>query len=435
VSVVKTAERPPLPVPPGPPLAALEVSEDALKSWVRSAFALGWHVAELSYLEDLPAQSGHRLRPLGGLESDTRRRLLSAQISADLDALGLERSGPVRPLRVAGELDDRKLDPIGQLDEIHIPLGSEQELNDLHLAILLRLTVKDFELGKAYSLGTGLGQTVLAAYEKVRPDSNGPPSMEEARAQLRMVFTHELVLELWSYIKDLKSRFPPYAADPVAATLWDWCKWAAMTPRTTRGSLKTESGDMVANRLRRQGQLWRALLSGERKPTDCLLFANYVDAASDLLRKYWKLAGRVLARRFGTVLLVIIAAGLALATLVAIQRFANNLGASIVGVLAALGVSGAGVVAALKRALSQIETALWETEITAAIAVAISQLPEMPQDSAIQKLRDDDPEPTGPAGERDSTPQGKGIPRSLGSLVRWLAALGRQIRARDGLPS
>lgn len=416
-------------------VSVVDISEDVLKTRVRSAFALGWHVAELSCREDrAPATSGYRLRALGALDSDIRRRLLIAQISADVDALGLERRGPVRPLRVAGALEDRRVDPLGKLDEIHLPPGPELEVSDLHLAILLRLTVKDFELGKAYSLGAGLGQTVLEAYEKVRPDLNGKLSMEDARTRLQMVFTHELVLELWSYIKDLKSRFPPYAADPVAATLWDWCKWAGNTPQMTKG-LPAECGETIANRLRRQGQLWRALLSGERKPTDCLLFANYVDAASDLLRKYWMLAGRVLSRRRGTLLLLIIAAGLALATLIAVQQFANNLGASLVGVLAALGVSGAGVVAALKRALSQAENALWETEMTAAIAVAINQLPEMLPDSATLRLRDDNPQPTGPAVERGNAPPDRGLSPWLRRLVGWTAAFGRSVRTRNGVPS
>ena len=417
VSVVKTAEQPPASATPGATLAAVDVSEDPVKTGVRSAFALGWHVAELSCREDRAATtSGYRLRPLGALDSDIRRRLLIAQISADVDALGLERRGPVRPLRVAGAREDRPFAPLGKLDEIHLPPRPELEVNDLHLAILLRLTVKDFELGKAYSLGAGLGQTVLEAYEKVRPNLNGKLSMEDARTRLRIVFTHERVLELWSYIKDLKSRFPPYAADPVAATLWDWCKWAGYTPHMTKG-LPAECGETIADRLRRQGQLWRALLSGERKPTDCLLLANYVDAASDLRRRYWKLAGRVLSRRLGTLLLLIIAAGLALATWIAVQQFANNIGASLVGVLAALGVSGAGVVAALKRALSQAENALWETEMTAAIAVAISQLPEMLPDSATLKLRDDNPQPTGPAVERRGAAPGRGLSPWLKRLV------------------
>lgn len=405
---------------------AASIPEVVLRAGVQSAFALGWHIAELHYREDRGTPgTDHRLRQIGALDSGTRRRLLLAQISADLDALGVERQGPVHPLRVVLALEQRSVDPLENLEEIKLPAGAESEVNRLHLAILLRLTVKDFELGKAYGLGANLGQMVLEAYEKVRPDKHGAMGLEQARPLLSEVFKPDRVLELWSSIKDLKSRFPPYAADPVAATLWDWSKWARSTVRRTGGSLAAGTDKSIADRLHRQGQLWRALLSGERNPKDCLLFANYIDAASDMLRKYWSLAGRMLAREWGTLLLALLGIAFAVAILIVVQRLMNNLAASLAGVVAALGVSWAGVVAALKRAVRPAENALWETEMTAAIAFAINYVPALPRDSAILGLRGDDPRPSGPVVE------GHGMlpDRRLGGLLR------RSVRPRHGATS
>jgi hypothetical protein len=265
----------------------------------------------------------------------------------------------------------------------------------------MRLTVKDFELGKAYSLGAGLGQTVLEAYRKV---GYGRAELKpaDARKALRDVFTHDRVLELWSYVKDLKSRFAPYAADPVATTLWEWCKWAA------REDKPGGSGEPVADRLRRQGQVWRALLSGERRPMDCLQFGNYVDAAADMLRQYGKVAGRVISRRGGALIFVLLMLVLAAATFFVVQPLAKSYLAALLGALAALGVTGAGVLATLKRALGQVEKTMWETEITRAIAVAIRFVPGTPPGSLAFGFDDDDPRPTGPVVERGITSKRRG---------------------------
>jgi len=226
-------------------------------------------------------------------------------------------------------------------------------------------------------------------------------TLSEAREALREVFTHDRVVELWSAIKDLKSRFPPYAADPVATTLWDWCLWAGahMSGRMAHEG-EAGDGDLVASRLRRQGQTWRALLSGERKPPDCLQFGNYAEAAGHLLRNYWKLVGRGLGRRWGTVLFVLLMVAVAVAVAVAVQQVAHSYVASLAGALTALGVTGASAVAALKRALDQAEHALWETEMAAAVAVAIGFVPQRLPHSAAARLATDDPRPIGPALER-----------------------------------
>ncbi len=398
---------------------AASMTEDTLAAAVRSAFALGWHVAELNYREDRhPAVSRDRLRQISAIDARTRRQLLMAQISADLDTLGLERRGPVTPVRMAPGVEARKADVPGEPDmpEIELKHGSPSEVRHLHTAILLRLTVKDFEIGKAYSLGVNLGQLVLEAYATVWPDGPDDADAKAALPGLGEVFALERVMEIWSSIKDLKSRFPPYSADPVAATLHDWFTWSG----GAYGVQATETRGTIADRLHRQGQLWRALLSGERSPKDCLLFPNYVDAASDMVRRYGGLAVRVLATGWGTLLLGILAAAVAVLILIAAQRLLNNLVASLAGLVAAFGVSWAGIAAVVKRAIGPAEDALWEAEMMAAIAVAINYVPEVPADSAAFKLRGDDPRPNWPSAEdRDPRP------------ARGLSGLFRRLTTRD----
>jgi hypothetical protein len=265
---------------------------------------------------------------------------------------------------------------------------------ELHRSILLPLTVSSAELGKAYSLGVGMARAVLEAYEEVQPAQSAAASSTDPGASLNLVkqcvaksFTEERVRALWADIKDLKSRFPPYAADPIAAGLSDWCKWASGSPIKRRQPSDSDQVLTVSQRLRRQGQLWRALLSGERKPTDVLLAANYVDGAIDLVRKYSSLVVRMLGANLGTLLVAVFAAAVLGVAVIVLQKFNNSALTWIAGLLAALGITGVGILAALKSLLAKAEEALWETELMAAIGVAISYVPAVPADSDVEKLR------------------------------------------------
>jgi hypothetical protein len=370
---------------------ALDPGGDGLRAGVQEAFALGWHVAELRYPADWErTAAADRLVALDGA---TRRRLLLAQVSADLHALRLERDGPVAPRRGTGRPEHRPGDPLADLAPIELPPLTPEQAEELRVAVLVRLTVKDFVLGKAYSLGAGLCLLVFEACARLQPEGGSPLTFVEARRAIGQVLTPERVRQLWSAVKDLKSEFPPYAADPVSTTLADWCTWATGPDRRAAAGGRGD-GDVVAARLWRQGQVWRALLSGERKPADCMVLANYVDAAGLLLRSYARLA-----LRWGTVLVGVVTVGLVLAVALAVGRLADSPAVTLLGALSTLGLSAASAVAALRRALNTAERALWDTELTAAIAVAINYVPAQLPRSAVARLRGGDPRPAGPALE------------------------------------
>ncbi len=376
---------------PAVALPALDRAGDGPGAGVQQAFALGWHVAELCYPDDWERPASRER--LVALDRATRRRLLLAQVSADLHGLDVERDGPVAPRRGTGQPEDRPGDPLGDLTPIQLPPGTPEQAEELYVAVLLRLTVKDFTLGKAYSLGAGLCGVVFEGCQGLLPGDGRSLTLAEARKSLRKVLMPERARELWSAVKDLKSEFPPYAADPVSTTLADWCKWAGETGRRANAGKKGD-GDVVAARLWRQGQVWRALLSGERRPADCMVLANYVDAASLLLRSYARLT-----LRWGTVLVALLTTGLVVGVALAVERLVDSPAATLVGALSTLGLTGASAVAALRRALNTAERALWDTEMTAAIAVAINYVPQPPPRSAVARLRGGDPRPAGPALE------------------------------------
>src|SRR5215472_1790527 len=388
--------------------------QEVLGAQVQCSFGLGWHVAELCYLPNDVANEvpdSRALVHISDLDLPSRARLLIAQICADLDRLHIEWSPET------GHSGERSGDATAVLEPIRVPVPSSAGVPDvksiaadLHQPILELLTVRNAELGKAYSVGVGLASTVLMAYEEVARTLAGWTAGTDDRAMLPRVrdsvakaFTRDQVEELWSEIKDLKSRFPPYAADPVAASVLDWHQWADCERTKRRQPTPSDQVMTVSNRLRRQGQIWRALLSSERKPTDVLLAANYVDGAIDLVRKYASLVVRMLGKNLATVLAALFTAAILSVVVILLQTFANISIAVVTGLLAALGVSGAGIMAALRPLAAKAEQALWETELTAAIGVAINYVPALPKDSEVVRLRGNNASPTGPVVEATSS--------------------------------
>src|SRR5262249_62383391 len=125
----------------------------------------------------------------------------------------------------------------------------------------------------------------------------------------------------------------------------------------------------------------------------------YVDGAIDLVRTESRLVLRTLGRNLGTLLVVLFVAVVLGAAVFLLQAFHASAVSSAAGALAALGLSGAGILAAVKSLIARAEKALWETELTAAIGVAINYVPAVPVDSEVENLRNDDPRARGPATE------------------------------------
>jgi hypothetical protein len=126
--------------------------------------------------------------------------------------------------------------------------------------------------------------------------------------------------------------------------------------------------------LRRQGDLWRALLAGEKVGADMLEIDDYLDAGERLAGRLRDLGLRF-ARRFpvlmGTVL-VLFVGGI---VLVLVASSSASVIAGIGGVLASIGIGWRGAGATLGRALGGLERPLWGAELDVAITDAITLLP------------------------------------------------------------
>jgi hypothetical protein len=373
---------------------------------VSAAFALGWQMAELYRphpREPIRYSWPSRRRPepldkdlpgLGSIGDDQRVGILVDQIQAAVNKLK-------DPIAQAG------LDAL-DLTALKASVGKDDRLPAavfaLHLKLQGELTAADFRLGKAYGLGRALADTCRE-----------PVDLEGARSQLQPY----RIANLLRWLDDLSSAFPPHAAHSVASSLmrWreeldptgprsepaqqgGWAKWrreAAVTwqqrggraettgPRDTTGAghqataghasapPQAPPSDDTVRTLRRQGELWRALLSGEKQGTEMLEIDNYLDATREVATRMGAVARGVVARL--PVLTLAIGALLIAGVVLVIIGGSTQLVAGAASLVAALGLTWKGIGGALGQLAGKLEQPLWGAVLDDAITEAITLLP------------------------------------------------------------
>jgi hypothetical protein len=385
---------------------------DAARDGVISAFVLGWHAAELFHTP-LPRSMQRRqatsdkLVGIGELDSLSRARLLLAQVRADMErAWRFDDSGQQAP----------DLAPVQTLlqAEIRQPGQLQAAVAALHQQLLMTLTAADFRLGKAYGLGRALAETVLL------PDAKNPQTFQQVFARYRLA-------NLLGWLADLKSAFPPHAAEAVRGSLQTWAAWsdaptlrlaldgqrpatdaeaesqplrtaatrtptARVPPPARIGFRSRRAGhprqlptrpvdwgsaadrESIIRALRRQGQLWQALLSGEKDGVDLLSTDAYLLAADQLLGHIRRLTLDLL-RRFWIATVTVAAVLAAALVTVFTVRAAPPVVAAVLTAAGAIGLSWKGAASGLGRVLAQAQRPLWESELDVAVAKAVTVLP------------------------------------------------------------
>jgi hypothetical protein len=248
----------------------------------------------------------------------------------------------------------------------------------LHAGIRDRLAGSSPAAALGYGLGRMLADTVLLP-------SPGEPQL------LGGQFDGYRLASAFAWLDDLDARLPARSAAAVRASLRAWEQWVA-SQRRRDGTIDPARVDQRAiQALRRQGELWRRLLTGEQAAGHLLDGRAYAGAAASLLANSRRIAFHYLWKWSWAILL---AAGAAAAAIWAAVTYApagtDRVAAVLVSAAGFLGVSWAGAKATLGTALRQAETAIWAAEVAAAIGKAATITPE----------KKDSPEPPGD-GERD----------------------------------
>jgi hypothetical protein len=320
------------------------------------AFAAGWQTAELFH-EPVPRRpASNRAIPdhlpgLSHLDAYDSAMLHLNQLEAVFVAL-LGKQGPTAPA-LASVKQAFGGNPIHG-DQVRLAIA------DLHTTALTSLTVADFRLGKAYGLGRALAETVLlpvAATDAARP------------AQFQLKFGAGRLSNLYRWMADLKTALPAHSSYAVSWSLQQWEGWVA----------RAEDTDLVGahSHLRRQGQQWRALLSGERLGEDFLSTIDLIDAAKGLSSRIGRVIGAFVSRYRWTILAVGFVLLAIVGGVVAGAAASGNTNVLWAALTALVGVVGGfkGVNATLGKGIRTVEPTLWQSELDAAIAYGALVLP------------------------------------------------------------
>jgi hypothetical protein len=322
---------------------------------VTTAFALGWQMAELyrrGETQAAAAQPGVDLPEVGSLAGPDRRNLRFAQVDAALARLRqtITDAGLSAPTTdaVRGAADRREEEE------------ARAAILALHAELLRVLTAADFRLGKAYGLGRALCDTCRVH------------SADDVEREL----SHDRVGNLYSWLLDLKTVLPPHAGESVYQSLREWEAWARR-PEVEGHPLDWERDEGTVERvLFRQGEIWRALLSGEKQATDMLVARDYADAAGKLF-----MDGLALLRRLPWQVWLVVggALGLAVAGLILASVIGNvsSVVAALGGLAAALGISWTGLRQTLGTAAASLRKPLWGAALDRAIVVAITRVDDL----------------------------------------------------------
>ena len=234
---------------------------------------------------------------------------------------------------------------------------------DLHTAVLTALTVDDFRLGKAYGLGRALAETALL-----------PVASEQDRPT---VFTEKFRLDrlgsIFRWLADLKTALPDHAAYAVSTTLHDWAVWVS-------NAKPAELDKSINPYLRRQGEQWRSLLSGERLAVDLLTSNDYIEAGKELSSRLGHTIGAYISHYRKTVFTVILVILVVVGGIVAATVASGNSKWLWAGLTVVVGAVGGwkGVSATLGKGIKLVEPPLWESELDAAIGNRVLFLPSGP---------------------------------------------------------
>jgi hypothetical protein len=342
---------------PGTPAAVVSPPLDWQAS-VPTAFALGWQMSDLFAMSaalaqdprDVPQHPPDSSRPaLAGIaawSAADRWDLAVHQIAAKANRLkaafqhfGSDTDDLDQFVATAHEL-------LGQAGAV----GASTEVSAAYHTLIMTLAAAHARLGRACELGCALADTC-----RVR----GPLTC----ADLMHRFGDRLT-PVQASLSDLASSLPEHASRAVSLSLAQWHKW------TLDASPDATVPDDLDEILKRQGELWRAVLSGEKLGRDMLADDDYLDASKTLLRS-------VIRRPW--LWSVIVAAGALIAVGLYLILTAPDALKAISGagltVLSAVGLT----VASIKRSATDVGNRLlaeiWSAEVDWAIAQAVTVNP------------------------------------------------------------
>jgi hypothetical protein len=313
---------------------------------VIASLALGWEMADLYAARRLDGAVPELPETLPGIGRMTSRQTVHASL---LRIRVLIRR--VLEPATADTITVPSSHILGELPEGDEPAWG-QALYDLHVQLTGALRAAGDAPLHAYDVGRSLGEIC-----------RDPDDLSALIDRLDAA----TVVPIQGRLADLASVLPAHAAAAVSATLEQWQRW-------TGAARAREDIREVRGALRRQGELWRALLSGDKDARQ-MIDPDTVVAAS--VRHASRL-GTLIRGLAGAYLPALGLAALATLLLVYAILFHNGL-ATVLGALGAV----AATLIVLRRVVSltvgntidELRDGLWSAELDSAVAQSILRLP------------------------------------------------------------
>jgi len=264
-----------------------------------------------------------------------------------------------------------------------------------HLSLITAIAAAGATLGKAYNLGRTLADTC-------RPNQDD--------ANLQKGFEPHRLAQLRQDLNDLATVLPAHSAKAVARSLTWWRDAVYMADdsptgqdrRSMLGSVRTDapelrrrqgllnpkiskasssiSKDSLLLALPRQGELWRVVLTGEKKPLDLLTPDDYLEAARRAVAGGRLIATRtILAAPKTTISLFLLLTAVLAGVLAVVEHTHTSGGGKLAAFLIAVGGYFGSLARAamprLKSAARAVEQPLWQTALDYVSAEGISVPP------------------------------------------------------------
>ena len=227
----------------------------------------------------------------------------------------------------------------------------------LHMGILREAFAKERALGQAYELGRALADTCPEAIDR-----------DEMARQLGRYRLDEI----GRWLADLATRLPDHASRAVRISMARW-KIAAQDGASSEIFQAQEVGQLH-RALRRQVEIWRSLLTGEKLAKDTLGTGGYARAVGLAVSDTRRVLLGYLWRFLPFVILVLVLLGVGIWGLSTYEATAKVI-ASLAAIIGALGISWKGVGSTLGRLASEVEEPIWQGALDVVVADDITQQP------------------------------------------------------------
>jgi hypothetical protein len=320
-------------------------AQDSPSVDVAVAIGLGWYLAALSHPGDVLQSAAAARGDLAGLTA-----LAEGQV---LDYCQSQVEVAFTRLEALVEKAKLKLPSLEKLKQCLKEAARRDEASHVENRVAAVLGAVDFKLGKAYGVGRALLNLT---------------SRPAAGATLASHLTEARVAPVVAAIDDLSTVLAPHAGHSVRGSIHEW-------------RISVTSGSAVAREhadtwlaLARQGELWRALLAGEKSGLDMLEIEDYVDAGERMSKRMRTVVLRALKKFPEVMILVLALLAVGIAVLVVFRDSAAAIVAGAGTILASVGLTWRGAGRSLGGLAAKLEQPLWGAELDIAIMQAITLL-------------------------------------------------------------